>query len=1229
MPVPQNSTMTTYFQHITDITGIDFKSGTPEEISRALSSIYIDGHSVLELLGAPSISGTEDKKIKEVSDMLDQALSATDDEYSFVSVMNHDDPFAKPRMISNDTLLDVKGNVLNTDAMDEVQSAKIIDTFEKKKEAAKAYAENYSVDHEKNLASLNHELADENAFAAYHKIDNFLSTAVYDPKKNTLVPNELMPSAKRDMNSVLDMCNLVLLNRGYTMEELSGDGVNIKEGREKVGKMMEQILFDYGMIPVDRAKAFLGLVDEAATALEEMQMKRVDLSDDSTFSNVMFNRQVAEMASSLQKMIGYARDNVYDDRLDQSADRVRTITNFTDGVMKLDTARIAAAQPGADYSTVAEGMTAQAFVDTLGPDYIKFRSTTIVGVKNELSMTDALDSAIDRASGYDNGRISEAYKDAYDQLSWGDATKYKDIVTEQVKNNEKLAQAVHNTVESREGRYLIHSEEASLFTPQEGETFVDYKTALGQYIKGSTSQLDRVTTTGVLIAIFAAWDAEQNGREFSVDDYLHNKDMQREMGAKTLEFFREHPIPAATDEATVENVRLFGKMSAAFNRKLDDVVVPQLDTSSPEASREQVNYLNTLMSMFQDVEQLRALVPNTDPKFAEAFYEAEGGFDNYTRTSEIRDAAMGVMHTERYYLKHAAGLADKSIDHLMDSPKGFNMTSLTAAVYVLNHDGKKFMGKKVSECTDDFGYLNYLRSAADTGFDGQLKPRRIVGNDRDKQKMLVDYVTSMGRDDKLDLNTSMRDYRESFMKLYEVREENRESYQEEFEMLQQEEEVFEVDPYQEINEIVGGNAHDWSKELSRKDWKARITEMEKLMSANDPALLRSSPEYKAVREGLKQARIALEAETKQGAFDVYSFNDGMRKVFQNAGDYIQKKENSGKLGEKYGQKRLDAMRDLRGMLSKRNSTLTPEDGVALLFGSDGDLDNYRIIEGFIRLGGYLEDALELKETDPEKSKQMIDLVDRVLEERGKNYSTRKELMNELDKHTHEFFAMNVERNEDEYVEALCNAKKSIVNVMKDKMAMTEKAANWFGVMNVYAKLAETSTNDKFKKSGTTEAVREMAMCGRLAERAIQTRYKAMDFDAPEMLTKKEATELVTFSTLGEFMLHRNKADHVKVFKSIMKSNGSEEELLKSFEDLEAVQHLCKVTGKDSIRQISSRHAQEEQGKLGKIQFCNKLKLANEALKKDLDKAMENPAAFKGLGQKAPEPKKQQPVMGGH
>ena len=1193
MPAPDNS-MKKYYENITKITGIDFGTGSVGDINRALSHIYIDGHNLFDGY-AETIMGAEHSNVRRISELLDQVVSSTDDTYSFISIMNPNDPYAVPRMINTDTLLDTEGKVLDPAAMKEAETARINDIRAKKKAAAENFSKTYSARRNQSLEALNQELkAGVPAPENYHNISNIFGPEVYDEKTRTVTKQNLFVGMDKDLDAVMDMCNLVLLGRGFTQEELSGNDVNVQEGREKLKKSVQTLLFDTSLDTARRETAFNRLADDAIRGLESLHFKPVDLSDDRTYENVKYNRQIANMASGLRRMCESARKTIGYGRVDEIVDRIHAITNYTDGIMALDTVRINSALNGASKSAVERGLTAQVYVDSMGQDYVKFHTDSIGAAKHDMSVMKAVQHAADSYTSTTRSRTE--FEAAYNGLKKShDSTAYKNLAASYIDYYDDLKKDLQHMQQISAGKVPAQPGKSDFwFTPAQDLTFNDYRDFIKSCFGTSVNQLDRVCTVGTLAAMYGAWEAEREDREFSVKDYIKNRGQQREMGTKMLDFFEKHPIPAGTQEATEENVRLYGEMAASFNRRLDEVEIPNVKPGTPEECAQQFEYVNALSTIVQDSLQLRDLVPKDDQKLVDIFYQAEGGFEKYSETSACRDLGLSVLRAEKEYLKSYSALDHTSQDYMFTPSQDFNMTNLVVDTYLLNHDCKKFMGKKMSDCPSDPQYITFMNSAASTGLSGSMDVRKLVKKDRIKRQQVVDYVKSFGKDDKLNLNASMTAGREASMEAFGVAPENREDYREEFEILEKPEEVFVAadesqEVSQEVREFSVGERHDWTREMSRKDWRDRIGLMEKMMSDNDSAMIHSSPEYKAVREGLKEAKAALDAEFKEGEFDPCVFNTAMDKVFQNAGDYIQKKENSAKIGKKYGQRRLDAMRDLRGMLGKRNSKAMNIEGLTILF---GDRDTLLTQEGceksFMRLGSYLRKADDLKKTDPAESKRMIDLVDRVLEERGKNQQTRMQLQSEMDRSYEKYSAPNTISLEEGQTMDLCKAKDAIFKVMSEKGSMTEKAANWFTVMDGYVKMAQGCDYDKVHDIAAKENVREVAMCGRLAERTMQTRYRAMDIDAPEQLTQKEAAELVTFSALGEFMKYRNSSAHKGVFKSIMKNHGSEDELLKDFENLEAVQHLCERTGKENVRHLASGHTQEMLGALGKQQFCEKL-----------------------------------------
>ena len=1182
--------MKKYYENITKITGIDFGTGSVEDINRALSHIYIDGHNLFDGY-AETIMGVEHSNVRRISELLDHVVSSTDDTYSFISIMNPNDPYAVPRMINTDTLLDTEGKVLDPAAMNEAETARINDIRAKKKAAAENFSKTYSARRNQSLEALNQELkAGVPAPENYHNISNIFGPEVYDEKTRTVTKQNLFVGMDKDLDAVMDMCNLVLLGRGFTQEELSGNDVNVQEGREKLKKSVQTLLFDTSLDTARRETAFNRLADDAIRGLESLHFKPVDLSDDRTYENVKYNRQIANMASGLRRMCESARKTIGDGGVDERVDRVRAITNYTDGIMDLDTVRINSALNGAGKTAVAQGLTAQVYVDSMGQDYVKYHTDSLGAGKHDMSILKSVKHAAESYTSTTRRRTE--FDAAYNGLKKShDSTAYKNLAASCIDYYDDLKKDLQHMQQISAGKVPAQPGKSDYwFTPAQDLTFNDYRDFIKSCFETSTEQLDRVCTVGTLAAMYGAWEAEQEGREFSVKEYVTDRRQQREMGTKMLDFFEKHPIPADTQEATEENVRLYGEMAASFNRRLDEVEIPNVKPGTPEECAQQFEYVNALSTIVQDSLQLRDLVPKHDQKLVDIFYQAEGGFEKYSETSARRDLGLSVLRAEKEYLKSYSALDHTSQDYMFTPSQDFNMTNLAVDTYLLNHDCKKFMGKKMSDCPSDPQYITFMNSAASTGLGGSMDVRKLVKKDRIKRQQVVDYVKSFGKDDKLNLNASMTAGRDASMEAFGVAPENREDYREEFEILDKPAEVFvAADKDQEIREFEEGAQHNWTAEMSRKDWRDRIGLMEKMMSDNDSAMIHSSPEYKAVREGLKEAKAALDAEFTEGEFEPYVFNRAMDKVFQNAGDYIQKKENSAKIGKKYGQRRLDAMRDLRGMLGKRNSNAMNIQGLTILFGDrDGCLTQENGEMAFIRLGSYLRKADDLKKTDPAESKRMIELVDRVLEERGKNKQTRRQLQSEMDRSYEVYSAPNTISQEEGQTMDLCKAKDAIFKVMSEKGSMTEKAANWFTVMDGYVKMAEGCDYGKVRDIAAKENVREVAMCGRLAERTMQTRYRAMDIDAPEQLTQKEAAELVTFSALGEFMKFGNSNAHKGVFKSIMKSHGNEDELLKDFENLEAVQHLCAKTGKENVRHLASGHTQEMLGALGKQQFCEKL-----------------------------------------
>ncbi len=1291
MPLPENTPQKEYYQHISDITGIDFKSGSLEDVNRALSQIYIDGHSCFA--NSHALTSLDDTAIREIGHRLDQALSATDDTYSFISIMNYNDPYAVPRIVGNNILKDDRGRVLDTTAMNAEKLTRAQETQKKKAAAAKNYAADFKKNHARKLDTLSAEVEKGVSPAKESRqFRQFFSKNVISHADGLVLTNPSVRGLRRNFVPVIDVCNLILINRGYTMEELlQEEGQNIQEGRNAVGQKMEEILFGKELTEEQRAEGMHSLMAEAMEGLKSLSFQPVDLSDDSTFEHVKYNQWLADMADSMQTFVNETQQSYKKyDWLAETWEDVKHITNFTQSIVDLDNCRIKATQKrNRTPETVAEAMTAQTFIDNIGTDYGQFHTGQIYLAQNDMSLKGAVDTvSVEIVPEASDAQEKARYDRAYNNVIRNRGTEeFKDYIGEKLAENPALhqAQKYANAV-AHQKPVLAGEDYIPWFTAEIGHSFEEYRATLTGIFGGG--QLQRKCTVASLILMYGAWEAERTGTGFSIEDYINDPVQQADTAEKAMEYFKNHPIRTGTEEG-LENARLFGEMTAAFNRRLKDVTIPELTWHNDEEYEQLYQLTRSLKTIYQDSEQLRELVPKDNQEMMEAYYSAFGGEEEYNRSVAQNSIGGTCLEAENRILMGCRGLENRSIDSLIqNTDKRYEMSNLTTTAYFLANDGKQYLGRKIGEMPANQAVSAYCLGLI-TAVGGTFRARDVYAENkpspqetRQRMKQMIDYVKSIGENDTVGITekvgTAKLAYREiigamngSFTEedMAPVKYESKELTLEEIqareeasrkaaaerrlaaekaaeaekarqekaaaeekarqekeaaekaaaeekerqeleaaaeEKARQEKAAAEQAEQREHSELEGSLAHDWSSELSSADWTKRLDLMEREMAANDPALLHSSAEYKAVREGLKEARKALEGA---GGMDVKVFNASMDKVFGNAGDYIQKKEN-GRIGRHYGEARLDAMRNLRGMLAIRNSKALQPEGLGDMFGDRlGDVS--KLETAFLRLGAYLTEAKQLEETQPQESRRMVSLVERVLAERGKNSTTRNALKTELALRDAELF--NTDGRPVNYADKLRQAKDAVIRVMRSKASMTETAGNWFQVMNAYETMGKQSGYEAVVRSADLSNVREMALCGRLAEAATQTRYKAMDYDAPKKLTAREATELVAYASIGEFMRHPNSAAHVKVFNTFMKRNADTERLLKNFADQDTVKKLTELNGTEAVKNISSRKNQEMIGILGKGELCSRMKAESELQAKQLDKVLAlTPAQMKAM-----------------
>ena len=107
--------------------------------------------------------------------------------------------------------------------------------------------------------------------------------------------------------------------------------------------------------------------------------------------------------------------------------------------------------------------------------------------------------------------------------------------------------------------------------------------------------------------------------------------------------------------------------------------------------------------------------------------------------------------------------------------------------------------------------------------------------------------------------------------------------------------------------------------------------------------------------------------------------------------------------------------------------------------------------------------------------------------------------------------------------------------------------------------------------------------------------------------------MVAYASIGEFMRHPDSSAHVRVFNTFMKRNADTERLLKNFADQDTVKKLTELSGKEAVKNISSRKNQEMLGILGKGELCSRMKAESELQAKQLDKVLAfTPAQMKAM-----------------
>ncbi len=390
-------------------------------------------------------------------------------------------------------------------------------------------------------------------------------------------------------------------------------------------------------------------------------------------------------------------------------------------------------------------------------------------------------------------------------------------------------------------------------------------------------------------------------------------------------------------------------------------------------------------------------------------------------------------------------------------------------------------------------------------------------------------------------------------------------------------------PQMQEEEAPFAGSYDWSGELSPAQWKERLTKFYKEIDDHDPAWIRSSGEYRDVKHNLKKALDMLE----DGSYSREAFNSRMEKAFRRAGDYIDKK-NSGSIGKHYGKERLTTITELRELLAGRNKNPLDVKGVADLFGQkitrsvkgeekiveDTASQQEKLERGMKRLGIYLASA---EDDNPEKVKGKMELVERVIAERGKNPETRSRLMDEMAKI----------RPAGDTAELMEQAMDRITDRMLSQKGLDRQAAGWGKVLKALQTTVQNSQDPAMKSAVNENVVKNYLRISNFAEKAQQVQNKILDSDNVKTLSQQEAGVIVAAATFSSLM--KSTDENAVPCINYLFRNKTDKEILDYFAASADSRALQKLTDNESLKMQATEGIKLEMtGKAGASNLCRAL-----------------------------------------
>lgn len=1154
-----NKQIVAAYQNIKDITGLKFDEYDFEEVQKALGQIYINGEDLFISEKFQVITSVVDATVLDISRKLTEIKEGA----GFISLMNPNDPYAVPKVLHLENKWD---------------------------EAGKDYESEFQESHRENIARLDKELEHyKMPESEYLTASNYFAPEQFN-RKNGRFRRQSDIWELSGTEQAVQLCNLVLLGRGYTEQELLGNHEEVALAKRNVAAELTEVMYGNGLSITERSRRFKVLVEDSMEGLNRLSFRPVDLGNDKTLENLKYNQWIANMAENLRGVLSGAKQAFRSQWIADTEKELTQICNFTSGVTTLDRMRLKGVNGELrDAESKREPVLAQLFVEKAGISYDSYHKTAFGKAKSDLNLKDELSNTLK-----DHIHGNKEYEVA---LERGREAQYENVfkqITERDLDNQrndtvyKLQQDM-----DRAGKGATYAwVDTSLYA-----SYKDYGKDLTEIYAGgggSISQLSRPCTMEALILAYGLWNAEQNHEQLSIKDFYDNAELQKKTGTDAIKFLKMHSM-GSTDEEKKECIRAFSNLIAALNRKLADTEIPKydyLDDRDPKQAEEHRAYLERLKTLMCDSHQLRDVVAE---QYLPVFYEAHGGQDAYERAQnqiKLAETMTSILADQI----SSRDLKNKSLNSLFWEDKAGNACR---GLYFLRHGGAEYLGKKISELPEDDssekientlqgvraymedrfpsksqyqeGIREYLRSY------GENDPEKIEQTISDIQKEIQGKPEEQKEEPLDDSVVAMPDPGDNMEDLLKEQVREKKIRPE----IQEIQEIQEELPQIREEETVLKDVYDWSGELSPIQWKERLTRFYKEIDEHDPAWLHSSEEFRDVKHNLKKALDLFESDN----FSREAFNSRMEKVFRRAGDYIDKKNTKG-VGKHYGKERLTSITELRELLAGRNKNPLDLKGIADIFGQrgigyakgekqiveDGATCQEKLERGMMRLGIYLASA-ENDRTEIKKGK--LDLVERVIAEHGKNPETRSRLMDEMAQ-------IRLNGNTGALME---QTMEMIIDKMMERNKLDNRMAAWGKILKALESTVENSQEPQIKNAVDVKKIKQHLMLSKFAEKTQEARNKILESEKTESLSKEEAGAIVATATISRFMKCAVENENAWNAFRYFVNGKSEDELTTYFENSKESEGLRKHISNIELKKAVGGVELELLGNAGVKEIC--------------------------------------------